>query len=435
MYNLKYLNDMNMKDMITKVLSLVLFLAFTFHTNAKNDSRLLRFPDINNNLVAFVYAGDIWSVSSNGGDAKRLTSHEGLELFPKISPNGTLIAFSAEYSGSRQIFVMPVEGGIPKQLTYYNSVGQMPPRGGFDNVVLDWTADSKNILIRSNRTEFGERSGKYFLVNVDGGLEQELQIVNGGFAALSPDAKKICFTPVDREFRSWKRYKGGRATELWVYDLEKDISEQITHFAGSDQWPVWDNNMIYFASDRDLKFNIYSYNTDTKEVKQITNFTDFDVMWPSGENGQLIFENGGLLYKTNLKTGTTEKLSINLHFDNPNVVPYFKNVAEDIHSYSVSQLQNVPYWMRVAIFFRFRLKKESFKTLQIRRVYGKFTPAGRLMESTFHTIRMPPANTKFICWKTKKEQNQHNLPKTRRHGNTITSGRLTANTCFIPTAH
>jgi tricorn protease len=381
MYNLKYLNDMNMKDMITKVLSLVLFLAFTFHTNAKNDSRLLRFPDINNNLVAFVYAGDIWSVSSNGGDAKRLTSHEGLELFPKISPNGTLIAFSAEYSGSRQIFVMPVEGGIPKQLTYYNSVGQMPPRGGFDNVVLDWTADSKNILIRSNRTEFGERSGKYFLVNVDGGLEQELQIVNGGFAALSPDAKKICFTPVDREFRSWKRYKGGRATELWVYDLEKDISEQITHFAGSDQWPVWDNNMIYFASDRDLKFNIYSYNTDTKEVKQITNFTDFDVMWPSGENGQLIFENGGLLYKTNLKTGTTEKLSINLHFDNPNVVPYFKNVAEDIHSYSVSPTAKRALLDARGDIFSVPAEKGIIQNLTntqgVREIYPSWSPDGK----------------------------------------------------------
>jgi tricorn protease len=115
----------------------------------------------------------------------------------------------------------------------------MPPRGGFDNVVLDWTPDSKNILIRANRTEFGERNGKYFLVNMEGGLEKPLQIVNGGFAAFSPNAKKICFTPVDREFRSWKRYKGGRASDLWIYDLEKNTSEQITDFVGTDQCPVW----------------------------------------------------------------------------------------------------------------------------------------------------------------------------------------------------
>ncbi|HPE75359.1 MAG TPA: PDZ domain-containing protein [Draconibacterium sp.] len=308
-----------------------------FHSGkAVNDARLMRFPDINNNLVAFVYAGDIWTVNSSGGEARRLTSHEGMELFPKISPDGNWIAFSAEYSGSRQVYIIPSEGGKPKQLTYYNSVGLMPPRGGFDDIVLDWTPDSKNILIRANRTEFGERNGKYFLVNIDGGLEKPLQIVNGGFAALSPDAKKIVFTPVDREFRSWKRYKGGRATDLWIYDLEKNSSEQITDFAGSDQCPVWHNNKIFFTSDRDLKLNIYSYNTQTRAVEQITKFTDFDVLWPSGSNGQLVFENGGFLYKTNLETGLTEKITVNINFDNPNLVPYFKTVTGNIHSYSIS---------------------------------------------------------------------------------------------------
>ncbi|MEZ5105192.1 MAG: PDZ domain-containing protein [Draconibacterium sp.] len=325
-----------MQKLIGKVLAILLPFSFVFSTRAANDSRLMRYPDINNNLIAFVYAGDIWTVSSNGGEARHLTSHEGMELFPKISPDGKWIAFSGEYSGSRQIFIIPSEGGTPKQLTYYNSVGLMPPRGGFDDVVLDWTPDSKSILIRANRTEFGERNGKYFLVNIEGGLEQPLQIVNGGFATLSPDAKKICFTPVDREFRTWKRYKGGRATELWIYDLEKDAAEQITHFAGSDQWPTWYQNKIYFASDRDLKLNLYSYDIDSKEVKQITTFKDYDVMWPSGENGQVVFENGGYLYKTNLETGNTEKVTININFDNPNLTPYFKNVADDINSFTIS---------------------------------------------------------------------------------------------------
>jgi len=319
-------------------LFVVIFFAIgiTFNAKAVDNSGLIRFPDINNDLIAFVYAGDIWTVNANGGDARHLTSHEGMELFPKISPDGRWIAYSAEYSGSRQIFVIPSEGGTPKQLTYYNSVGMMPPRGGFDDITLDWTPDSKNIMIRANRTEFGERNGKYFLVNIDGGLEQPLQIVNGGMAVLSPDGKKVCFTPVDREFRSWKRYKGGRATELWVYDLEKDESEQITHFAGSDQWPVWYGNKIFFASDRDLKFNIYSYDTNTKEVEQITTFKDYDVLWPSGANGQLVFENGGFLYKTNLETGATVKVNVNINYDNPNLLPYFKNVASDISSYTVS---------------------------------------------------------------------------------------------------
>ncbi len=302
----------------------------------QEDARLLRFPDVNQNLIAFVYAGDIWTVNVSGGEARRLTSHEGLELFPKISPDGKWIAFSAEYSGSRQIWMMPALGGPAKQLTFYNSVGVMPPRGGFDHVVLEWTPDSRQILIRANRTSFGERQGKYFLVNLEGGLEKSLQIVNGGFATLSPDAKKICFTPVDREFRTWKRYKGGRATDLWIYDLENNTSEQVTDFAGSDQWPVWFESFIYFTSDRDLRLNIYRYDTRTKEIKQLTFHKDFDVIWPSGKKGKIVYENGGHLYVLNLLTENTERIRVSMNFDNPALVSYFKNVKDDIHSFSVS---------------------------------------------------------------------------------------------------
>jgi len=307
-----------------------------FTLNAMDDARLLRYPDINNKLIAFVYAGDIWTVPSAGGEAKRLTSHEGLELFPKISPDGQWIAFSAEYSGSRQIWVMPSQGGTAKQLTYYNSVGVMPPRGGYDHVVLDWTPDSKQILIRANRTAFGDRNGNYYLVNLEGGFETELAIVNGGFACFSPDATKIAFTPVDREFRTWKRYKGGRATELWIYDLKNNTSEQVTDFAGSDQWPVWFGSNIFFTSDRDLRLNIYRLDPVTKQTTQLTFHKDFDVMWPSGENGQVVYENGGFLYVLNLASGKSEKIQVKLNFDNPQLKPYFKNVKDDIHSLNIS---------------------------------------------------------------------------------------------------
>jgi tricorn protease len=157
-----------MKSIKHIVSALILATVLSVSLSATDDARLLRFPDINNDLTAFVYAGDIWTVNSNGGEARRLTSHEGLELFPKISPDGKLIAFSGEYSGSRQIFVMPSTGGVPRQLTWYNSVGVMPPRGGWDHVVLDWTPDSKQILIRANRTPYSERQGMYFLVSLDG---------------------------------------------------------------------------------------------------------------------------------------------------------------------------------------------------------------------------------------------------------------------------
>ena len=325
-----------MYKFFTKLVAIVLIISSAICVQAMDNARLLRFPDINGNLIAFVYAGDIWTVNSSGGEARRLTSHEGLELFPKISPDGKWIAFSAEYSGSRQIWVMPSGGGSARQLTYYNSVGVMPPRGGFDHVVLGWTSDSRNILIRANRTTFGERQGKYFLVSLDGGLEKPLQIVNGGFAALSPDGLNICFTPVDREFRTWKRYKGGRATDLWIYDLKNNTSEQITTFAGSDQWPVWHGDNIYFASDRDLRLNMYQYNTLTKETRQLTFHQDFDVMWPSGSNGKIVYENGGFLYILDLESEESQKIKVSLKFDNPNLLTYFKNVKDDIHSFSIS---------------------------------------------------------------------------------------------------
>lgn len=359
----------------------ILGLGFGLKTNAQDEARLMRFPDINKNLIAFVYAGDIWSVDSNGGEARRLTSHAGQELFPKISPDGKWIAFSGEYSGSRQIFVMPVEGGTPKQLTWYNSVGVMPPRGGYDHVVLDWTSDSKNILIRANRTPLGDRNGKYYLVSIDGGLEKPLQIFNGGFAALSPDDKKICFTPVDREFRTWKRYKGGRATDLWIYDLENNTSEQITDFAGTDQLPTWFGDNIYFASDRDLKLNIYQYNTKTKALKQLTTHTDFDCMWPSGENGQMVYENGGFLYKLNLQTGKEEKVKVSIHFDNPNIVPYYKNVRDFVQAYEIS-----PTGKRALISARgdiFSIPAENGPTINltntqgVREIYPRWSPDGK----------------------------------------------------------
>lgn len=322
--------------LLNRLMLIALLSGFASAAFALDDARLLRFPDINNNLIAFVYAGDIWTVDATGGNARRLTSHEGMELFPKISPDGKWIAFSGEYSGTRQVFVIPSVGGTPKQLTFYNSVGVMPPRGGWDNAVLDWTPDSKQVLFRGNRTSFGDRNGKYFLVSIDGGMETPLEIVNGGFAALSPDGSKICFTPVDREFRTWKRYKGGRATELWIYDLKNHSSEQITSFTGADQWPTWSGNNIYYASDKDLKLNIYKYDIATKQSVQMTFHKDFDVMWPSGENGQLVYENGGFLYKLNLSTGVSDKLVVNINFDNPNLIPYFKNVKDDIGSFDIS---------------------------------------------------------------------------------------------------
>ena len=140
-----------------------LALAAATVAEAQEGTRLLRYPDVSRTHIAFVYGGDIYLVGRDGGTAQRLTSHEGLELYPKFSPDGSRIAFSAEYGGTRQVYVMPAAGGTPKQLTWYTDVGPLPTRGGTDYRVLDWTPDGKHIVVRANRVPFDERGGRPYL--------------------------------------------------------------------------------------------------------------------------------------------------------------------------------------------------------------------------------------------------------------------------------
>ncbi len=301
-----------------------------------DDAKLLRMPDINKDLIVFVYAGDIWSVPAAGGDAKRLTSHVGLEAFPKISPDGRWIAFSGEYSGTRQIFVMPSTGGTPRQLTYYNDVGILPPRGGIDNYPLDWTPDGRKILFHANRTPYGERMGKYFLVGLDGGLETALQIPEAGGGTFSPTGNEIVYTPISREFRTWKRYKGGRQQDIWIYDLKNDTSKRLTEFEGSDLHPIWHRDKIFFVSDRGLIQNIYAHDLKTGQVAKVTDHREYDVLWPSGEGGLVAYENAGNIWKLDLDSRKAEKVAVDIRFDNPNTIPYFRAVADTIGGLDIS---------------------------------------------------------------------------------------------------
>src|SRR5688500_10504568 len=180
-------------------------------------TRLLRQPDIHGDTVAFVYAGDIWLAPATGGDARRLTSGEGMEYFPKFSPDGRWIAFTGDYSGSRQVFVVSVDGGQPRQLTYYNDVGALPPRGGIDNRILDWTPDGKNILFNPHRLPWSDRMPLHYIVPAAGGMETKLAIPEGSAGSYSPDGRKLAFTHIEREFRTWKGYRGGRAQDVWTW--------------------------------------------------------------------------------------------------------------------------------------------------------------------------------------------------------------------------
>ena len=318
---------------VLRIISFVLLFVIAMVATAE-ETRLLRFPDIHEDRVVFVYAGDLYVAATAGGTAVRLTSHEGMELYPKFSPDGSAVAYSAEYNGTRQVYVIPTAGGSPRQLTWYNDVGAMPPRGGTDYRVLDWTPDGKNVLVRANRLPWGVRMGRYYLVPASGGDETPLEIPEGGGGMFSPDGTKVVYTPVDREFRTWKRYRGGRAQDVWVYDLENSTSAQLTDDAATDQQPVWVGDDIFFTSDRDYTLNLYRYSESGSEA--VTNHEDFDVLWASAGPSAVVYENGGWLYRFDPATGESRRLAITVGGDRPATLPKVVEGADFIESADLS---------------------------------------------------------------------------------------------------
>ncbi|HEX6898720.1 MAG TPA: PDZ domain-containing protein [Thermoanaerobaculia bacterium] len=316
--------------------TLLLLLPALAAAQPQGDTRLLRFPDIHGDSLAFVYGGDIWLAGAQGGEARRLTSGEGQELFPKFSPDGKWIAFTGQYSGTRQVYVLSVDGGTPRQLTFRNDVGPLPPRGGVDNQVLDWTPDGKQVLYLSHRVPWSNRIARPFLVPAAGGQERPLKLVESSIGALSADGNRFAFAPVMNEYRGWKRYYGGRASDIWIYDLRNDSAERITDDPGIDQQPVWVGDTIYFASNREKVLNLFAYDPKTKAVRKATNHDTFDVLWPSGDGKRVVYENGGWLYVFDPASGQTRKVSIHVEGDLPRTLPYFKNVAEDIDWFEIS---------------------------------------------------------------------------------------------------
>lgn len=286
---------------------------------AQESARLLRFPHAHAGKVAFVKGGDLWIAGLDDGIARRLTSFDdGFEVMPRISPDGSLVAFSAEYSGSRQVWVVASGGGTPRQLTWYPDVGELPPRAGYDNLPYDWTPDGRFVAVVSNRTPYGERNGRYFLVPVtEPGLERPLQIPEGGPFSFSPDGTKLAYNPISREWRTWKRYTGGRSQDVWIYDLLQNRVEQITDFPGTDNWPMWIGERIYFTSDRTGTLNLWCVELGSKVTRQVTHFTDFDVLFPSRGDAGIAFEHGGDLWLMNAQNESVRKLTITLADDEP----------------------------------------------------------------------------------------------------------------------
>lgn len=308
------------------------------------EARLLRFPHINGDRIAFSYAGDIYSVDAAGGTARRLTSHNGYEMFPRISPDGKYIAFTGQYDGNTEVFVMPADGGEPQRLTYTATLERddLGDRMGPNNIVIGWTPDSREILFRSRQYTFNDFTGQLFTVPVTGGMPKEIPLANGGFSSFSPDGKKLAYNNVFREFRTWKRYQGGMADNIRIFDFDTKQSEILTHDARQDVFPMWAANgtEIYYLSDQDNDImNLYVYNLGTKQSRQLTHYTDYDIKFPAIGLDRIVYEQGGYLYMFDTRTKTPRKVTVEIENDQVYSRPQLKDVSGQITAVSFSPVK------------------------------------------------------------------------------------------------
>ncbi len=294
---------------------------------AQVDARLFRYPDVSATHITFVYAGDIWVVAKTGGLAHRLSSPLGEESFPRFSPDGARIAFSANYDGNTDVYVVPTMGGEPVRVSYH-------PMG---DRLVDWTPDGR-LLVASSRESDRQRYSQLFVVGAGGGLPTRLPVPYGEFGALSPDGRVLAYTPKARDFRTWKRYRGGWAPDLWLFDLRDSSATKVAPHEANDGHPMWHGTTLYFLSDRDAsqRYNIWAYDRRTGAVRQVTTFRDFDITFPAIGPADIVFQAGGRLYLLDLATEQTREVTVNVITDRMTLKPRVEKIATLIQSGTIS---------------------------------------------------------------------------------------------------
>nr|WP_315398102.1 PDZ domain-containing protein [uncultured Duganella sp.] len=304
-----------------------------------SDTRMLTEPALSATHLAFIYAGDVWLANPDGSAPHRLTSDPGEKSNPQFSPDGKLLAYSAQVDGNIDVYLLPIEGGVPKRLTYHPGA----------DVVQGFAPDGKSVMFTSPRAAFNNRYRKLFTVPVAGGVEAELEIPNAARAAWSPDGGSVAYNPYSPAFLQWKHYRGGTNSILWLFNrADKSvvkIPQPATH--ANDVDPVWIGDTIYFRSDRDGEFNLYAYDVKTRAVRALTRHTDFPVLNATASGGAIVYEQAGYLHALDPASGQSRKLTIGVSSDLAMSRPRWVSGARYIRNASVS-----PSGARVAYEFR-----------------------------------------------------------------------------------
>lgn len=326
-----------MNDVIMNLRQLVFTLLLCLSVSAAvtaQGTRLLRHPTVSRDLVAFEYAGDLWAVSRSGGQARRLTSSPGVEIDPFFSPDGSKIAFTATVAGNTDVYVMPTAGGDPKRLTYHPGTDR----------VRGWTPDGRRVLFASLRTSAPlEAYNRLWTIGLEGGLPEPLPLPRGFTGAYSPDGARLAyeeistvFFPVWYETSEWRHYRGGRTHPISVVNLADGTVEKLPWTDSNDSYPMWVGNTIYFVSDRNYTANLFAYRVDTRQVTQLTNHDDFDIMTASAGPDAIVYEQSGYIHLVDAKTGQSRKLDIEVTGDLPWARPQFKKVSGMIRNAKLS---------------------------------------------------------------------------------------------------
>jgi tricorn protease len=302
-----------------------LFLAAAVCAAQDNSPLLLQKPALSRTQIIFLYAGDLWSVPREGGDAKRLTTGVGVETNPVFSPDGTQIAFTGEYEGNVDIFVMPAEGGFPKRLTYHPG----------DDRAVGWTPDGKQVLFRSPRDSFSYFD-RLFTTPVQGGFPVELPLPMAVEGSFSPDGSRIAYVPIAQWQQAWKRYRGGQTTPIWIATLSNEHIEKIPRDNSNDFNPMWVGDKIYFLSDRDGPVTLFSYNTSSRQVKRELENHGLDLKSASAAFDAIVYEQFGSLHLFDLQSGTTKPVNVRIAGDLLEVRDHFVNVGKHLESAHIS---------------------------------------------------------------------------------------------------